>query len=232
MPVCGLHGQQMSGIITNMEDGTPLPGAVVRNLSRHINTLSDAEGRYQIDAGNGDTLSFSYLGYHAQQILMPGSAEVYRNMGLRKKLFSLDEIQIGPGWTPYQRDSLERRGIYGPALERKKEGSVMIPVTFLAENISRKSRQRWRFQKNFPKWEGMKFIDTRYTPELVSELTQLRGDSLAAFINQFPMQEDFARSASELELKMWIRYNYRTWIRHPHIPQLPDYFIDSARAKE
>lgn len=228
---CALHAQySMSGIIADMEDDTPLPGAAVTNLTRHTSTLADADGRYQIDAQRGDTLSFSYLGYYTLQILMPGSANHYRYISLRKKLFSLDEIWIHPGLTPYQRDSIERRKIYSLDLDRKKESSAMSPVTLLAESISRKSRRRWRFQKNFTKWEEAKFIDTRYTPGLVSALTRLSGDSLAAFMNQFPMQKDFARTATDLELKMWIRYNYRIWIKHPHVPQLPEYVPGSSES--
>jgi len=212
----------MSGTIADREDGAPLSGVVIQNLSREQATTSDSRGAYQIAARKGDSLSFTYLGYYSVRIIMPDDKDVYRRVVLNKKMFSLNEVRIRPGWTPYQLDSIERRNTYRLSLDRKKETSVMSPVSMLAENISRKSRQRWQFQKNFARWESQKFIDTRYTPELVTSLTGLTGDSLAAFINAYPMAEDYARSASDMEIKMWIRYNYRAWVKHPYVPSLPE----------
>lgn len=223
-----LRAQQMSGVIVDMDDNIPLPGAIIHNINRNESVIADDAGKYAIHAQKGDTIAFSYLGYYSIHILMPEPDPVYRRISLRKKTFSLEEIQVRPGLTTYQRDSIERRAIYGLTLNREKESSVMSPVTLLAESISPKSRQRWRFQRNFIKWEGEKFIQTRYTPDLVSTLTHLSDDSLAAFMNQFPMPEDFARTASDLELKMWIKYNYRVWIKHPRVPRLPVHFVDSS----
>jgi hypothetical protein len=59
-----------------------------------------------------------------------------------------------------------------------------------------------------------KFIDTRYTPELVTKLTGYTGDTMILFMNTYPMDYSFARAASDLELKMWIRNNYKEHMQH------------------
>ncbi len=193
--------------------------------------MSDADGRYSLAAGKGDNLEFSYLGYYTLTMMMPEEGSVFRKISLKKKLFSLDEVVIGPDWTPYQLDSIARRKTYKFALERKKERSIMSPATAIADNFSRKSKQRWRFQKNFEKWEDQKFIDTRYTPEEVASLTGLQGDSLSAFINAYPMPPDYARTATDLEIKMWIRYNYKTWMKHPVVPRIENPAPDSSKTR-
>ena len=96
----------------------------------------------------------------------------------------------------------------------------MSPVTFIAEKLSKRSRRIFRFQKSFNYWEDQKFIESRYTPELVQQLTKLQGDTLAWFINANPIASDYARVASELELKMWIRDNYKAWLKNPQYPPL------------
>lgn len=215
----GLHAQIIQGVVTDMDGGT-LPAVAVTNKTKGQSTMSDADGRYSITAAKDDNLEFAYLGYYTVAMLMPEDGNVFRRISMKKKLFSLDEVVIGPGWTPYQLDSIERRKTYKFALERKKERSVFSPATAIADNFSKKAKQRWRFQKNFAKWEDQKFVDTRYTPEEVAELTGLQGDSLAAFINAYPMPADYARTATDMEIKMWIKYNYRVWIKNPVIPKI------------
>ncbi len=214
-----LRAQNIQGVVTDM-DGVPLVAVAVSNKTRGQVTMSDADGRYTLAAHKDDNLEFTYLGYYSVSMKMPEEGNIFRRISMKKKLFSLDEVVIGPGWTDYQKDSIERRKTYKFALDRKKESSVFSPATAIADNFSQKAKQRWRFQKNFAKWEDQKFVDTRYTPEEVSELTGLQNDSLAAFISAYPMPSDYARTATDLEIKMWIKYNYRTWIKKPFVPKI------------
>ena len=71
----------------------------------------------------------------------------------------------------------------------------------------------YEFQKTFAEEEVNKFIDTRYTTSLVAKLTGLTGDSVAHFMYDYPMPYDYARNATDLELKMWIRSSYKEWIK-------------------
>jgi hypothetical protein len=61
--------------------------------------------------------------------------------------------------------------------------------------------------------EQDQFVDSRYTPDLVNTLTNLDGDTLAYFMHQYPMPHDYARTATALELKMWIRYNFKVFMQ-------------------
>ena len=93
------------------------------------------------------------------------------------------------------------------------------PELVLAEALSKSSKQKFRFQKNFNYWETEKFVESRYTPEVVAKLTGLTGDSLAAFMMVYPMPYEYARVVSDLELKMWVRNNYKEWIKSPQLPE-------------
>lgn len=194
--------------------------------------MSNADGKYTIPAQRGDKIEFSFLGYYPVNLIMPEEGKVFRRISMKKQLFTLDEVQIRPDLTPYQIDSIERRSRYALDLNRTRAsssvlGSVFHPASALAEQFSKKSKQRFRFQKNFAKWEDQRFVDTRYSSDEVAGLTGLTGDTLAAFINAYPMPYDYARTATDLEIKMWIKYNYRQWIKKPvilpaAIPPVPD----------
>lgn len=219
-PVC-VFSQTISGIITDRNDQGAIANVIVRNKRNNQIAFSDSKGNYVLQAQPGDSILFVSQGYYPFQMLMPQGISVYRQINLERKILSLHEVVIRPGWTTYQLDSIDRQSTYQGALTQKKTTSVFSPFSLIADNVSKKARQRWRFQENFVKWEHQKFIDTRYTPDEVKKLTGLEGDSLAAFINTYPIPYDYARAASDIEIKMWIKSNYREWIKHPYVPELP-----------
>jgi hypothetical protein len=47
----------------------------------------------------------------------------------------------------------------------------------------------------------------------VGTTTGLTGDSIGYFMYAYPMPYDFVHTATSLEMKMWIRYNYKQWIK-------------------
>lgn len=214
--------QTLSGIVTDMSDHGAIANVIVRNKNGNELAYTDHSGKFSIGAQEGDSILFISQGYYTFQMIMPEGGSRYRQINLERKILSIHEIQVTPGWTPYQKDSIERHSRYRGALEQEKETSVFSPFTAIADNISKSARQRWRFQKNYVIWEKQKFIDTRYTREEVHQLTGLSGDSLAAFMNAYPIPYDYARTASDLEIKMWIKYNYREWMKHPIVPDLPE----------
>lgn len=213
--------QTLHGVVTEAQTGKSLYPVSIINVSTQQTATTNQFGAFSIPATEGQQAIFSMVGYKEQRKYI--TAELLKG-GIRVALpfltYELNEFILRPNYTPYQLDSLRRRSTYSRTLAWKRSSSVMSPVSFIADRVSKKSRQRYKFQKNFNKWEDEKFIDTRYTPELVSSLTGLTGDSLGYFMNACIMEADYARNATELELKMWIRYNYKQWLKNPVIPAI------------
>ena len=84
----------------------------------------------------------------------------------------------------------------------------MSPVTSIYQKFSKKHKNTRKFKNQIVNNEFQKFIDTRYTKELVIQLTKLSDEEAQTFINAYPMEYQYARTASELEIKMWIKYNF------------------------
>lgn len=214
--------QVLKGEVVDGESGKALSMVAVYNSKSQQYVYTDVAGRFSISAEPGAIISFSCVGYKTQTKVVPvseGTATMH--IDLFKLSYELDEFVYHPLYTPYQMDSMERKSTYQRALARERVKSVMSPVTLLADLLSKKSKQIYRFQKNFNYWETMKFIESRYSPELVTQMTGLKGDTAAYFINANPMPYDYARVASDLELKMWIREHYREWIKHPEFEKMP-----------
>ncbi|MDB5230491.1 MAG: TonB-dependent receptor [Chitinophagaceae bacterium] len=54
---------QSTGRVVDAKTGTPLPGVTVTVKNRNINTLTNADGSFSINAPGKSTLIFSYVGY-------------------------------------------------------------------------------------------------------------------------------------------------------------------------
>lgn len=207
--------QTVQGVVTDGATHKPLFPVTVVNVSTQRSVYTNDKGFYTIMADPGDIIAFSYIGYKTAEMVKPPSVIVATiNVPMERTEYQLGEFQLRPGHlTKYQLDSLERAITYKVPLQRRPPSPFMSPASALAEKFSKKAKRTYQFQKDFAAGEMEKFIDTRYTPELVTALTGLSGDSIGHFMYAYPMAYDFARSASDLEIKMWIRDNYKLWMK-------------------
>ncbi len=212
-----LQAQYMSGVVFDDLDNTPIQSAIIQNISNGNAVMSNEQGAYRLHAKYGDSINVKLTGYKEVKFVVreAGKAEFVRNIYLNPIIGQLEEVVVSQ-LSPYQRDSVARRNLYGNTLEREGEwisgaAAVFSPASALAQLVSKKARQRKRFIENFQKWEEEKFILSRYTPELVLSVVPLSEDSLVKFMYKYPIAGDFARAATDVELKMWIRYNYLDW---------------------
>jgi hypothetical protein len=216
----------MSGTVFDDQDNTPLQSVVILNKRTGNAALSDQKGMFRLHVKYGDTLTVTLVSYESVSFTVKETKQEFvRNIYLNPEANMLETFEVNP-LTPYQRDSLARSNLYKAPLSREWVSggrAVFSPMTALAQQFSRKAKQRRRFQLNYNDWENQKFIESRYTPELVATVVPLRGDTLIAFINNYPIAADFARAATDLELKMWIRYNYLEWEKKPKVIKLDDF---------
>ncbi|MRX63154.1 SusC/RagA family TonB-linked outer membrane protein [Maribacter luteus] len=81
----------ISGIV-NDGSGLPVPGANVIVEGTTIGTVTDFDGAFTINTEIGSTLSFSYLGYVTQSIVVKNSASI--TVTLTEDLEQLDEVVV------------------------------------------------------------------------------------------------------------------------------------------
>ncbi|WP_129019493.1 peptidase associated/transthyretin-like domain-containing protein [Edaphocola flava] len=208
----------LSGVVMDLERSEPVPYVTLTNLRTDIATQAGAKGAFSLEAKAGDRIKINRLGIESTVFTVTEEMfSSYQRIIVQYSIGTLAEVDV-TALTPYQRDSLYRDSLYRPTLAREKDKAevVITPVGILITNpfsswvqyLVPKTRQKWKFQKNFAKWEEQKFVETVYTPELVSSITGLKGDSCAYFMNAYPIPVQMARTAKETELKSWIKANY------------------------
>lgn len=86
-----LAQSKISGTVTD-ENHLPLPGVSVRIKDQNKGTVTDIEGRYIISASTGQTLSFSFIGYTPQSVVVSDKAVI--NISLTGDNKTLNEVVV------------------------------------------------------------------------------------------------------------------------------------------
>lgn len=98
----------VSGVVRDAATQTPMAGVNVMVRGTTRGTTTDAEGRYSIEAGIGDVLVFSFIGYKKHEVDVRPALE--GDVLLEEDVESLDAVVVNAG--------------YYKVPERKKTGSI------------------------------------------------------------------------------------------------------------
>jgi hypothetical protein len=192
-----------------------LSKVAIINKTANDMSYTDDDGFYSIIIRKGDTLEFSRLGYFSYTYFVGNvSGTTNRNITLSEKKNIIEPITVS-ALTKYQRDSIARTKLYDKAISYEQTSTIMSPVTSLYQQFSKKYKDLRKFQEQYADMEKQKFIDTKYSYELVNSITKLEGDAAAYFMNTYPMEYNFARTSSMFEIKSWIKYNYKAYCLLP-----------------
>ena len=95
-PATGLFvitaADKVRGVVTAAEDGQPMPGVTVVVKDKSKGTITDIDGRFEIDLERGDVLVFNITGYVIQEVTYKGQSEL--NVVLQTNTASLGEVIV------------------------------------------------------------------------------------------------------------------------------------------
>ena len=118
----------VSGTVTDQANALPLPGVNIIIKGTATGTTTDFDGKYSVNAKNGDVLMFSYVGFKQQEIIYKGQSSL--NVVLIEDTAQLDEIVlIGYGATTKQ----DATGAVEKISEKEfNQGAIVSPEQLLA----------------------------------------------------------------------------------------------------
>lgn len=83
----------ISGTVTSIEDGSPLPGVTVRVKNTNLGTITDVDGNYSIDVPTENAkLIFSFIGFITEEIEIGNQSVI--NLVMVPDIMSLEEIVV------------------------------------------------------------------------------------------------------------------------------------------
>ncbi|MDR3693210.1 TonB-dependent receptor [Mucilaginibacter sp.] len=84
--------RKVTGKVSGMDDGLPLPGVTIKVKGTTEATSTNIDGVYSINAAQGSTLIFSFIGYDQKEIVVPASGTV--DVALAKSTNNLNEVVV------------------------------------------------------------------------------------------------------------------------------------------
>lgn len=209
-----------TGNIHNATDSLPLPNVAIVNISAKKVTYTNLRGQFSIEANANDTLEFSHIGFVTKSIIVQNGNDFIR-IFLEKYIYSLSEIDVFG--RSYKKDSIENRKEYQRGFEWKLPGledflsvnpnSVGISIDAIYQSFRFKHNKLMKnFQATLVRDEQDRFIEYKFTPELVTNLTGLRDKELDLFMKKYRPSYYFLQTATEYEFYSFIKAAYREFI--------------------
>ncbi len=130
--ISGLKSEAQPSVLINGrvtdENGDPLIGATVLIKGTTRGTITDVEGRYELNVPpEANTLVFTYVGYVRREIAIDGKTDI--SVSLSQEILGLDEIVVvGYG-------SMKKRDITGSVVSITEESLSVRPNTNLEQML-------------------------------------------------------------------------------------------------
>ncbi len=178
-------------------------------------TITNAEGMYEIQVMEKDSIWFSYLNKPTIKFPVLKIANVMGfDISLHVSVPTLKEVKIRP--KNYKLDSIQNRMDYAKIFNYQKPKLKAVTPQYgaamgfdLDEIINmfrfRRNRSMASFQKRLLLEEQDKFIDHRFNKALVRRLTLLEGSELDSFMLYYRPSFTFTKMAGDYEFQYYIK---------------------------
>lgn len=125
----------INGKVIAENDGMPMPGTNVLVKGTTVGTQTDFDGNYSINASNGATLVFSYLGYTSKEISVNGKTTI--DVSLAEDASQLDEVVV-VGYGTQKKESLTNAisSVKGTDLVKQSNGDLRKSLQGLAPGLT------------------------------------------------------------------------------------------------
>lgn len=184
-------------------------------------TITNANGEYEIEVGERDSIWFSYLNkptikFPVLKIVNPFSFDI----SLQVSVPELKEVRVRP--RNYRQDSIQNREDYAKVFNYQKPGLKSVTPSYgqaagfdINEIIRvfqfRRNRSMQSFKERLLAQEQEKFIDHRFSKALVRRLTNLDGYELDSFMMVFRPPYFFTAGAGDYDFQKYIKDSYERY---------------------
>lgn len=209
---------KVQGTIYDSSRTYPLEAVSVMSTSGK-GTTTNANGYYEIEVAEKDSIWFSYLGkptikYPVLKMLNPQQFD----LALRVPVSVLKEVLVKP--RSYRLDSLQNRQDYAKVFNYQKPSlgtMTSIGANGAAFDINeiirtfqfRKNKSMLRFRERLIQQEQDKYVDHRFNKALVRRLTGSTGEELDLFMKAYRPSYEFAVLTNDYDFQLYIKESYQ-----------------------
>lgn len=203
----------IKGTVYDSSRTYPMSGVSVLSTSGR-GTSTNANGYYEINVSEKDSIWFSYLNkptvkFPVLKIITPFQFDI----SLQVNVPVLREVKIRP--PDYRLDSIRNREEYAKIFDYQKPKIKVAPSNFgagigfdLDQMINmfrfKHNKSTLDFQRRLLQQEQDKFVDHRFNKGLVRRLTKLSGNELDSFMMLYRPTYLFTSIASDYDFQKYI----------------------------
>ncbi|WP_309331472.1 carboxypeptidase-like regulatory domain-containing protein [Mucilaginibacter sp.] len=212
-----VYAQKVTGLVIDRATKQPISGVAIK--AALVATRSNQLGQFEITISHpDDSLKIIHPGYQTR-FVAAGKPNVLLTIELTPTVNNLNEVTIY-GDRNFKKDSLANRADYarqfnykGPrVIDAFTNGANFSPGEFFSINLltliqalTKKSTPEYKFNKLLIRDEHEQFVDEHFNRGIVSGITPLKGDTLAAFLLQYRPGYDFAKKSTDYDMEVYIR---------------------------
>ena len=182
------------GYVRDSITGVPIVNAIITNEATKKMITPDGNGFFSITASRGDLIFINAFNYDFDTIKAVSSLPDTLHITLIRTNEILPEVTVSTqGYSRYQSDSLRRHdefvsdmGGIGKMPKVSKADNMAAGVGINLDAFARKkTKDRDKAYSTFDYLEKQAYIDYRFSPQTVSQITGLKGDSLINFMHKY-----------------------------------------------
>jgi hypothetical protein len=189
----------------------PIVLASVTNLNTGATVMTGANGRFKIEIAENNVLSFAAVGYYFdtihfnKQFLLSDTIALF----LAPLAHSLGNVTVtGRGMNRYQLDSMERREEFLRAVVSYKIPTISqansgAGIALNLDRFSKREKTKRRAFDFFESNEVQAYINYRFSPAIVAKYSNLKGDELRDFMQQYRPPNNWLRNNKSEEDVMY-----------------------------
>lgn len=234
-----LFAQQLNGIVLDKSTRKPVPYATVAGVNAITSTSAD--GKFTIsNISPGDSVKITSIGYKSYKmgfdISTPQTVTLYlqpasillRDVVVKLKHDpTLDSIRVRKEFASvfaYKRPKFKDMFVtvdpyaYTPNNYIRATNStasiVSVNLLSLVSLLSKKSKDPTsKLQQTLLKDEETEYIDRQFSKQKITTLTNLKGDPLLAFMDEYRPTIQQAKKMTDYEMLLYIKESYAQFIK-------------------
>jgi hypothetical protein len=190
----------LNGYVKDSLTHLPVFGATLSNSTKAQKVRTDGNGFFRIPVSPNDLLYALGTGYHYDTLrysmLFQDTITIFLS-----PVNVLQTVTIETGYQKYRQDSLERRrefeearGHQLSAIDKSKHKQTFGLTFNLDRLFKRKYNDGSKAEEVLTAREREAYVRFRFSPQMVSFYTGLKGEALLAFMRQFTPSYEWLRS--------------------------------------
>lgn len=197
---------KIKGIIMELESSQPIQSVTITNLRTEAETISSADGSYELQGAIDDKFSFSVPGYLADTAFIYHEGVVRTYLLRDEATIVINEVVISR-FTDSRLDheiiKARREGEFFDAGQQR--GGFRFSPSRLFGKDSKRARKNLEI---LIEEKDNRLIDRKFNNTLIASLTGMNPEEIALFRERYRPTPDFIKLATDQDIRIYIMDSY------------------------